>query len=375
MGLSVERPEFVKWIKYMIESDSLENNIITFYIMTYKEFRSKVIDKVWYYINAKVIKTPIYHFFFKSYWHYLFHSKQEFKPTDDMYYGARPNPGAGIGHQMANWIAGYYWATKRLNMKFVHFHFSTQKWDDFLGFGYGEPTVDELKKRGYKLRRLPQFWETNAKSIELIKGIMASYQGEKVMFWPPQDHLYREQYGVMEDIQQKFCNAPAREKDTIQYSVDKFNIVIHVRRTVIIEGVAINEPPEIRTLRWLSNDYYETVLKQVLDNINSAKPIAIWIFSTGKPDEFAEFTKYGEVHFCSDMDEYQSFAHLVFADLLITSKSSFSYKPALMNRGIKVCPRNFWHGYPDAENWILCENDGSLDIEKLKKVVNGIAYN
>ena len=44
---------------------------------------------------------------------------------------------------------------------------------------------------------------------------------------------------------------------------------------------------------------------------------------------------------CSDMDEYMSFAHLIYADLLITSKSSFSYKPALMNTGIKVCPGNF----------------------------------
>ena len=69
------------------------------------------------------------------------------------------------------------------------------------------------------------------------------------------------------------------------------------------------------------------------------------------------------------MDEYMSFAHLVYADLLITSKSSFSYKPALMNTGIKVSPGNFWHGYPQNDpKWILCANDGTFDTEKLKKL-------
>ena len=142
-----------------------------------------------------------------------------------------------------------------------------------------------------------------------------------------------------------------------------------MRRTVVIEGVVTSEDEATRARRWLSNDYYEKVLKQVLENLKVDKPIEIWIFSTGKPEEFIEFVKYGEIHFCSDMDEYQSFVHLVYADLLITSKSSFSYKPALMNRGIKICPRNFWHGYPDKKDWILCENDGKFDVRRLDKLL------
>jgi hypothetical protein len=38
-----------------------------------------------------------------------------------------------------------------------------------------------------------------------------------------------------------------------------------------------------------------------------------------------------------------------------------------MNDGIKICPRNFWHGYPDTKDWILVENDGSFDLELLKR--------
>jgi hypothetical protein len=60
------------------------------------------------------------------------------------------------------------------------------------------------------------------------------------------------------------------------------------------------------------------------------------------------------------MDAQNCFLHMIYADLFITSKSSFSYKSALISNGIKVCPKEFWHGYPKAKDWILSENDGTL---------------
>lgn len=68
------------------------------------------------------------------------------------------------------------------------------------------------------------------------------------------------------------------------------------------------------------------------------------------------------------MDEQATFLHMVKADLLITSRSSFSYKPALLSSGIKICPPKFWHGYPDAPEWIVCAEDGSFDVAKLEKL-------
>ena len=113
-------------------------------------------------------------------------------------------------------------------------------------------------------------------------------------------------------------------------------------------------------MRFLSNDYFEKVLKQVIENIQTTKPVHIYFFSQGKPEDYPEFAAYPNLHWCLDMNAQDSFLHFVYADLLITSKSSFSYKPALLNNGIKVCPRNFWHGYPPTNDWILCENDGTL---------------
>lgn len=307
---------------------------------------------------------------YPSYHYALKHGNKQ--KNEDNFLASVPNPGAGIGHQIANWMAGYYYA-KVFGLKFAHIPFSSEhqplipsQWERFLGFGEGETTMVQLKVQGYKTVRIPLFNGNDEWQMNAIHNIIASYADRKVVFLCEQDQFLRDLQLLIPDLQHKFYSAPARKDDKLQYNNDYFNIAVHVRRTVIIDGKTIEETPEVRAQRWLSNDYYENVLKTVLENIKPKKPIAIWLFSTGKAEEFKDFAKYGEVHFSNDMDEYQSFAHLVFADLLITSKSSFSYKPALMNRGIKVCPRNFWHGYPDAPDWILCDNEGLFDIDKLK---------
>ena len=328
----------------------------------------RVRNKLWNYAVRFTKNTPFKYWIYKSWWHYIFHSNKvnlNFEPTDEMYYGARINYFAGIGHQLANWIDGLHWA-ENFGMKHVNLPFSNPKWEALLGFSNGEVSINQLKAKGYMVRRIPPFGESNQSEIDFVKRIMSTYIGKKVVFWPPQDHFYRDMYGVGEELRRRWDAAPSRKNDKIVYDKSKFNIAMHVRRTVVIDGQTIIEEGENKAKRWLANNYYEKVLTQVLESIKPSKPIAIYIFSTGKAEEFAEFKKYGDVHFCSDMDEYMSFAHLVYADLLITSKSSFSYKPALMNTGIKVCPGNFWHGYPqDDPKWILCENDGSLDTKKL----------
>jgi hypothetical protein len=273
------------------------------------------------------------------------------------YYTARPNPGAGIGHQLANWIAGY-WFAKQFGLQFAHLPFSSQKWEDFLGFGESEEKVRELKKEGYKVRKLPLFNEYNQQEVSLIKEIICSYAGEKIIFLAEQDQLYRDQYGVMKDIRQKFYNAKARRNDKLIYSKDKFNIAIHVRRGDIVAGKQ-NKNPNL-LMRWQDNDYFINVLTSVLSNLQMSKPVAVYLFSQGTPENFQEFNRFPNLQFCLDMDAQTSFLHLVYADLLITGKSSFSYKPALLGNGIKVCPADFWHGYPDEKGWILADEDGYL---------------
>lgn len=314
------------------------------------------IRRIWV---SKLKNTKMYSFFYPSYWHAVLNRKPQLDSymDYDLYFAARPNPGAGIGHQMANWIAGY-WFAKYFGLKFAHIPFSNGKWEDFLGFYQEEEKVENLKKHGYKIRSIPLFNEYNSEDVNRIKAIISSYVGDKVLFIAEQDQFYHDQYGVIKDLQRKFYSAPARKYDKLIYRKDAFNIAIHVRRGDILQGDVQNDPELAK--RFQSNDYFVDALKTALEFCNNQENIQIYLFSQGEREQFKEFESFKNMHFCLDMNAQDSFLHMAYADALVTSKSSFSYKPALLNRGIKFCPANFWHGYPKEENWKLLDEKGKV---------------
>lgn len=303
---------------------------------------------------SRLRTTNLYKYCYQSYWHYLFRHNCK-GATDNLYFAAKPNPGAGIGHQMANWIAGY-WFAKQFKLKFAHIPFSSEKWESFLGFYQGEPTINELKKHKYEIVRIQKFDEDNAVECQRIQDIIKSYSGKKVVFLAEQDQFYHDQYGIMDDIQRKFYSAPARKQDKPIFDKNCYNIAIHVRRGDIMENR--NRTSNNISMRFQSNGYFVQALKTALDYLQDKENIQIYLFSQGEETDFPEFVQYKNMHFCLDMGVQESFLHMVYADALITSKSSFSYKPALLNRGIKFCPADFWHGYPKRDDWILLDEKG-----------------
>jgi hypothetical protein len=323
----------------------------------------------WNKIVARILQYRVKWFYGKKFYPLLYKSglntliynnKAENKVN---YFTAVPNRGAGIGHQMANWIAGY-WFAKKFKLKFAHIPFSQDSWEIFLGFGDRESLVDDLvKTENYKLVKLPKFNEKNAKEVQIIEKIIQSYSEQNVVFVAEQDQFYKDQFGVIDEIKKKFHQSSERENDQLIYSEDTFNIAIHVRRGDIVIGQQNDNPNLI--MRWLDNNYFENVLSAVIENIRTNKPIAIYLFSQGSLTDFSEFEKYKNIHFCLDMNAQDSFLHMVNADMLITSKSSFSYKPALLSKGIKICPSNFWHGYPASKDWILVDDEGQFDTTQL----------
>lgn len=334
--------------------------------MNIKNNYYKIIDKIhskFVIKSRETVNRKVYLMKYSSYRHSLKHNSIVVEPKENCnFFSARPNPGAGIGHQMANWIAGY-WFARQFKLNFAHIPFSSthipydsNKWDDFLGFGEDEITVEELCNNGYKKIRLPLFDEYNEQEVEEIKFIIRSYSDEKVVFIAEQDQFYHDQYGVMKDLQRKFYSASARTGEGLIYDNNNYNISIHVRRGDILQDTGKDNPN--LTMRWQNNDYFVNALKNTLDRIKTDKSVSIYLFSQGKPKDYEEFKAFENVHYCLDMSAMDSFLHMVYADTIITSKSSFSYKPALLNRGLKICPTNFWHGYPDESSWILLDDTG-----------------
>lgn len=346
--------------------------------ITWREFLYKLERKIHIYVytkNMNSIPREVYLRRYSSYRHFIKNSDNVAKSSVN-YIAARPNPGAGIGHQMANWMAGYY-AAKFFNLKFAHIPFSDQhhpfianSWDYFLGFGEGEEDYDDVKQKGYKTVLLPLFDFGNKNQVDIIRGIINSYKNDKVLFLCEQDQFLKNLPLVMEDCQRKFEASPARKNDHLLYDNKNFNIAIHVRRGDIMDD-ATN--PNL-SMRILSNRYYYNVFQNVLKTLNSARPVHIYFFSQGSPESYPEFSNIPNLHWCFDQSAQSSFLHFANADLLITSRSSFSYKPALLNRnGIKLVPDGFWHNYPEDVNWIVCNSNGTFDTNQLRDCL--IHYN
>lgn len=327
-----------------------------------KKLIKKVRAAFWLKLVKKLRHKAVYPFIYSSYWHYRFGKASIENSEHRNYFSAVPNQGAGIGHQLSNWIAGY-WFAQYFDLQFAHSSFSNNSWEYFLGLGEDEMTVNELIKiHGYKRVKLPLFDEGNEREVRQIKNIIKSYICQKVVFIAEQDQFYFNQFGVIKQLKEKFYRARARKEDKTFYSPDNFNIAVHVRRGDIVAGQT-NHNPNL-AMRWQNNEYFENVLSEALFNVKTDKPVVIYLFSQGKQEDFAGFNKFKNVQYCLDVDAQSSFLHMVKADLLITSKSSFSYKPALFNNGIKICPKDFWHGYPEEKDWILTSVEGILDTSK-----------
>lgn len=274
------------------------------------------------------------------------------------------NPSAGIGDQLASWITGYYYA-HLFGLKYAYSPLFPSKWNSFLGFNINEQTVKELLAQGgYKRIWLPHFNEYDSDDIKLIKKIISTFNNKKVVYFLEINQVYTEQIGALPAIKNKYLNAPCRQTEVVVYNKNNINIALHIRRGDIAEGHQANDAA--LTFRWMNNDYYVKILDQVLQ-VCVGKKVDIYLFSQGNKEDFTEFYKYPGIKWCLDMSATDSFLHMVKADILITSKSSFSYNPALLSEGIKICPLDFWHAYPEGDRWILADENGGFDIDKLRQ--------
>lgn len=301
---------------------------------------------------------------FRSYWNYRFMNLKKKKVREEItrsYLTQVPNRGAGIGHQMGNWNSGY-WFAKRFGVPYAYSAFSDPAWEKFLGFGEGEITAEELLRQGYKKRKLPYFEETSIEDMKLIQAMIDSYRGKRVVFFLELDQFYEKQYGAMEHMRKKFYTAPARKDENLIFQNDHLNIAVHIRRGDITAGQETQE--EELTKRWLKTEYYVRLLQELLGLLSADVTYRIYLFSQGTESDFPELKEIPNVVYCLDMPAKESFLHMARADVLLTSKSSFSYKPALLSKGIKLCPAHFWHGYPESEDFIIVDEETGLKEEQ-----------
>ena len=312
-----------------------------------------------YFVLKKLENTWIYFYLYRSFWHSVLNLNfNNISKNQKNYMSIDVDPGAGIGHQLANYNSAI-WYAKKFNLIHAHTSFPNKKWEKLLGFNYSTICLENLLNKGYKKIKLPIFKEGDLIEISKIKKIIHSYRDKKIIFFLENNQGYTKQYQVAEILKEKFFSSKKRSKDKLIYSIKDFNIAVHIRAGDIMN----NE--KLINKRSLDINYFIKTINESLSIIKTPKKKKIHIFSESKLDSFSKLTNFKNIKFCHNLNQYKTFLHFVYADLLITSKSSFSYKAALISKGIKVSPKNFWHSYPyNDKKWILTNANGRFKKNK-----------
>jgi len=124
----------------------------------------------------------------------------------------------------------------------------------------------------------------------------------------------------------------------------KPRIAVHVRRGDI----------GISNMRYTPNSYYVSIVKKIKEVCPDSD---LLIFSESKSDEaFDVFQQLG-CQLQLDTDLEAAWKEMIFADVLVMSKGSFSYVPAIYNSNFVIfqpawyTKLNHWHHIEDPELW------------------------
>ena len=151
-------------------------------------------------------------------------------------------------------------------------------------------------------------------------------------------------------------------KNLNYFNKDFFNIAIHIRRCSIHKNIDLQTHYECENLnvdlknikdksilpklsvRFTDDSYYISLMNMIRNQHPNAK---FHIYSEGVESDFSNFIG-DDIIFHLNESLIDTYTALVFANILITSKSSFSYSAALLSENI-VFYKNFWH--PPASHW------------------------
>lgn len=134
------------------------------------------------------------------------------------------------------------------------------------------------------------------------------------------------------------------------------NIAVHVRR-----GDSVNT-----ARRFVKHNYFINVLDDIIIYLNSiGKQYFIQLYSEGNRrdlPEFEKFEKKGTLVYRLNSDHIDTLHHMVSADILVMSKSTFSYLPALLNKEGMIVYKPFWllPPKPLESKWIIADDDGHI---------------
>ncbi len=338
----------------------------------YASLIEKIKNKVWNAFNPPSGTKGRRYWCYPAWYHWLNYRKQMKDKTgkelqrccgDDpeelRYLTQEPHRGSGIGVALEGILSGEQ-AANYWKLNYAYSSLPIASLDHYLGIGDTLAHADQLCAIGYRKVRLPYYNLKNASEMQMIQEIIDSYAGEKVVFY--QEVLQPFMQGKVEEVRsellKRFTHSKARINDPPKYDSQMVNIAVHIRRGDVGE----DHPKAGMEEWWIDLSYYVTILQWLRKQYAGREPdLRLYIISEGTREQFQELEQLEiPCQFILNAEILDSWMYMIQSDILLTGASSFSYHPALFQKGLKISPICRFH-YPQADDWIVAERDGSLE--------------
>jgi hypothetical protein len=142
------------------------------------------------------------------------------------------------------------------------------------------------------------------------------------------------------------------------------------RPLIVAAHARRGDVPASETLRYTSDTYLASTLGGVAQVLSEyGLRATMHVYSEGREEDFAGLREL-DVTLHLDGDQIGDWEALRAADVLIVSRSAYSYSAALLSDGIILCPR-FWH--EPLPGWVRVGRDGGIPEELLRSKIRNLA--
>jgi hypothetical protein len=261
-------------------------------------------------------------------WHYFFDPFPQLKRN--MYFTSE-GKSDGFGSQLqACFSLIAYCAYK--NYTYIHRPFSTMHHNDEKLNNFPK-LMNDFVNLEHKFKSINNI--SNFESSQLFKF----KEGYMVHGSLHPEFFYND--SVLNEIRSCYYSSPKPNIDHI-YSNNNYNIALHIRRGDVSKSVNVQ--------RYTPNDRYIEILK----NQKLPENTMLHIFSEGSREDFEDIIKvYPNILLHLNTNIQVTFHCLVKSDMLILSKSSFSYSAALLNENTvnATIIKTWWH--KPLKHWVI----------------------
>ncbi len=205
-------------------------------------------------------------------------------------------------------------------------------WEGLFNLGAGEVAADSNDRAVFAVTAI------NLDSIRALLGDLGPRDGNDTHVMPQFSPA------ILGEFRRKYYSNKSPRRNA------RLTICVHIRRLNAFDNnvdYVASLPRVDRTVARVRSILEENGIDHV-----------VRIFSQGPAAELSEALRSGaELHL--DADPIWTLQELVEADVLISSRGSFSYVAGLLGDGIVICEPF----YPPQHDWLVCDGEGEIDAD------------